>query len=49
MKKRTIVGKLQDQLAEEVSASDLRVVGGGKITITQGGGGHVIVVGDMAY
>jgi hypothetical protein len=49
MKKRTIVGKLQDQLAEEVRASDLRVVGGGKVTITQNGGGHVIAVGDVAY
>ena len=48
MKKRTIVGQLQDRLAEEVSASDLRVVDAGKVTITQGSNGHVIAVGDTA-
>ena len=47
--KKTIVRRLQDQLAEEVSASDLKVVGAGRITITQGGDGHVVVVGDQAY
>jgi hypothetical protein len=49
MKKRTIVGKLRDQLEREVQAADLKVVGGGKLTITNGGGGHVYVVGDLAY
>jgi hypothetical protein len=49
VKKRTIVGKLRDQLEEQVKAADLRVVGGGRLTITNGGGGHVYVVGDLAY
>jgi hypothetical protein len=48
-KTRTIVRKLQDQLAAEVTAADLRVVGGGRLTITQGSDGHCIVVGDQAY
>jgi hypothetical protein len=46
MRKRTLVAKIQDQLRREVAASDLQLVGGATITITQGSDGHVVTVQD---
>jgi hypothetical protein len=48
MKKRTLVGKLQEKLQDEVRARDLRVVAAGKISIV-GTGKHVTAIsGDKA-
>lgn len=46
MKKRTIVAKLKDRLADEIKANDLELVGGGKITIIGSGGTVTAVSGD---
>jgi hypothetical protein len=40
MKKRTLIGNLQEELAEEIKARDLKIVAAGKITIA-GSGKHV--------
>jgi len=46
MKKRTMISKLQESWRQELKAADLELVGGGKVTITQDGGGHVIAIQD---
>jgi hypothetical protein len=46
MKKHTLVAKLQEDLAREVRVADLKLVGGGKITIVGTGSNVTAVSGD---
>jgi hypothetical protein len=46
MKKRTLVAKLQENLRREVEAEDLKVVGGGRITISGSGSTITATQGD---
>jgi hypothetical protein len=48
MKKRTIITRLQDQLAQEIKQADLSLIAAAKITICGGSGGVHAVGGDMA-
>jgi hypothetical protein len=48
MKKRTIVGKLQDHHRQEIKQADLSLVAAGRLTICGSGSNIHVISGDLA-